>query len=247
MVHDETSLRERVDEAHQHVQGALPRRAVHRGTRVQRRPPRLPAGAGPPTAGDRLLEPPSEVNLDIVSYDAKWRTGSVEDLGTQPVMHPELPPRMRLACASGHRSVPRGRGARLRSRRYPPEHIGHSLRHRRQSQLRSFARRRLRAGSPIGRNRLPCPRATSWFGMRSVAGKGSAVLVNLAPHHRAKLVNLFADTPEFTPRRGRASRSSWSTPLWRIPARTTIASSSAKRAKRVLGYACFGATSMTEG
>ncbi|HKQ69411.1 MAG TPA: ATP-grasp domain-containing protein [Polyangiaceae bacterium] len=26
----------------------------------------------------------------IVSYDAKWRTGSVEDLGTQPVMHPEL-------------------------------------------------------------------------------------------------------------------------------------------------------------
>jgi len=27
----------------------------------------------------------------IVSYDAKWRTGSVEDLGTQPVLHPDLP------------------------------------------------------------------------------------------------------------------------------------------------------------
>jgi D-alanine-D-alanine ligase len=28
----------------------------------------------------------------IVSYDAKWRTGSVEDLGTEPVIHPNLPP-----------------------------------------------------------------------------------------------------------------------------------------------------------
>ncbi len=27
----------------------------------------------------------------IVSYEAKWRTGSVDDVGTQPVMHPELP------------------------------------------------------------------------------------------------------------------------------------------------------------
>src|SRR5205823_3445492 len=28
----------------------------------------------------------------IVSYDAKWATGSLEDLGTRPVVHPALPP-----------------------------------------------------------------------------------------------------------------------------------------------------------
>ena len=27
----------------------------------------------------------------IVSYDAKWTTGSVDDLGTVPVLHPQLP------------------------------------------------------------------------------------------------------------------------------------------------------------
>jgi len=45
----------------------------------------------------------------IVSYDAKWRTGSVEDLGTQPVMHPELPPnvaaRLRRAATEACRAV----------------------------------------------------------------------------------------------------------------------------------------------
>jgi D-alanine-D-alanine ligase len=45
----------------------------------------------------------------IVSYDAKWNTGSVEDLGTQPVMHPDVPPaiaaRMRKAATEACRAV----------------------------------------------------------------------------------------------------------------------------------------------
>ncbi len=45
----------------------------------------------------------------IVSYDAKWQPGSVEDLGTQPVMHPELPPavaaRLRRAATEAWRAV----------------------------------------------------------------------------------------------------------------------------------------------
>jgi D-alanine-D-alanine ligase len=45
----------------------------------------------------------------IVTYDAKWRTGSVDDLGTQPVMHPELPSamaaRVRRAATEACRAV----------------------------------------------------------------------------------------------------------------------------------------------
>jgi D-alanine-D-alanine ligase len=45
----------------------------------------------------------------IVSYDAKWKTGSVEDLGTQPVMHPDVPPalaaKMRKAATEACRAV----------------------------------------------------------------------------------------------------------------------------------------------
>ena len=45
----------------------------------------------------------------IVSYDAKWRAGSVEDLGTQPVMHPDLPSavaaRLRRAAAEAFRAL----------------------------------------------------------------------------------------------------------------------------------------------
>jgi D-alanine-D-alanine ligase len=45
----------------------------------------------------------------IVTYDAKWRTGSVDDLGTQPVMHPDLPPalaaRVRRAATEACRAV----------------------------------------------------------------------------------------------------------------------------------------------
>jgi D-alanine-D-alanine ligase len=45
----------------------------------------------------------------IVSYDAKWSTGSVDDLGTVPVLHPNLPnsvaARVRRAAAEAFRAV----------------------------------------------------------------------------------------------------------------------------------------------
>ena len=45
----------------------------------------------------------------IVSYDAKWTTGSVDDLGTVPVLHPQLPnavaARVRRAAAEAFRAV----------------------------------------------------------------------------------------------------------------------------------------------
>ena len=97
----------------------------------------------------------------IVSYDAKWRTGSVEDLGTQPVMHPDLLPahaaRLRKAATEACRAVGVRDYGRVDVRL---SNFGRSLRHRRQSQLRSLPRRRLRAGGSIGRHRLPCPGAT---------------------------------------------------------------------------------------
>jgi D-alanine-D-alanine ligase len=45
----------------------------------------------------------------IVSYDAKWTTGSVDDLGTVPVLHPQLPSavaaRVRRVAAEAFRAV----------------------------------------------------------------------------------------------------------------------------------------------
>ena len=45
----------------------------------------------------------------IVSYDAKWTSGSVDDLGTVPVMHPSLPnsvaARVRRVAADAFRAV----------------------------------------------------------------------------------------------------------------------------------------------
>lgn len=45
----------------------------------------------------------------IVSYDAKWATGSVDDLGTVPVLHPQLPgavaARVRRVAADAFRAV----------------------------------------------------------------------------------------------------------------------------------------------
>lgn len=45
----------------------------------------------------------------IVSYDAKWSSGSAEDLGTVPVLHPQLPStvaaRVRRAAADAFRAV----------------------------------------------------------------------------------------------------------------------------------------------
>jgi D-alanine-D-alanine ligase len=45
----------------------------------------------------------------IVSYDAKWSTGSLEDMGTRPVLHPQLPPgvaaRVRRVAADAFRAL----------------------------------------------------------------------------------------------------------------------------------------------
>ncbi len=45
----------------------------------------------------------------IVSYDAKWLTGSIDDLGTQPVIMPQLPPaiaaRIRRVASDAFRAV----------------------------------------------------------------------------------------------------------------------------------------------
>ncbi len=45
----------------------------------------------------------------IVSYDAKWSTGSLEDMGTRPVLHPQLPPgvaaRVRKVAADAFRAL----------------------------------------------------------------------------------------------------------------------------------------------
>jgi D-alanine-D-alanine ligase len=69
---------------------------------------------GHPTA--RVL-PLSEIEFSglpegspkIVSYDAKWKTGSVDDLGTTPVLHPALAPalaaRVRRVAADAFRAV----------------------------------------------------------------------------------------------------------------------------------------------
>ena len=61
--------------------------------------------------------PLSEIDFDalpadaprIVSYDAKWKSGSVDDLGTVPVLHPILPntvaARVRRVAADAFRAV----------------------------------------------------------------------------------------------------------------------------------------------
>src|SRR6266496_6466362 len=82
--------------------------------------------------------------------------------------------------------------------------------------------------------------------MRCGAGRTSAVLAKLAPHHRSKLANLLAATTEFTSADvaialelvdcalSEPSADDYRFILW-------------EEGDRVLGYACFGATPMTEG
>jgi D-alanine-D-alanine ligase len=108
VVHDETALRERVNElinlfrapalVEQYVEGREFNVAL----------------LGYPQARVLPLQEIDFSNLPseqprIVSYDAKWNTGSVEDLGTQPVMHPDVPPavaaRMRKAATEACRAV----------------------------------------------------------------------------------------------------------------------------------------------
>jgi ribosomal protein S18 acetylase RimI-like enzyme len=72
------------------------------------------------------------------------------------------------------------------------------------------------------------------------------VLAKLAPHHRAKLADLLAQTPEFT-------RAEVDVALELVDCTLGDPSSDdyrflvAEDGGEVLGYACFGATPMTEG
>ena len=198
MVYDEATLRERVDEVITMFKAPCLVEEYIEGREFN------VALLGYPQARVLPLQEIDFSNLPsdqprIVSYDAKWRTGSVEDLGTQPVMHPDLLPahaaRLRKAATEACRAV----GVRDYGRvdvRLSNSGIPYVIDVNPNCDLSpdaGYAR-----GGSIGRHRLPCPACDSWFGMRSVAGRGSAVLVNLAPRHRARLVDLLADTPEFT-------------------------------------------------
>jgi ribosomal protein S18 acetylase RimI-like enzyme len=72
------------------------------------------------------------------------------------------------------------------------------------------------------------------------------VLAKLAPHHRSKLADLLADTPEFT-------RAEVDVALELVDCALADPTSDdyrflvAEEGGHVLGYACFGATPMTEG
>jgi D-alanine-D-alanine ligase len=108
VVHDKASLRERVDEviATFRAPGLVEEYIDGREMNV--------ALLGYPQA--RVL-PLQEIDFSglppdvprIVSYDAKWATGSVEDLGTRPVMLPDLPAataaRARKAAVEAFRAI----------------------------------------------------------------------------------------------------------------------------------------------
>jgi ribosomal protein S18 acetylase RimI-like enzyme len=72
------------------------------------------------------------------------------------------------------------------------------------------------------------------------------VLAKLAPHHRAKVASLLAQTPEFT-------RAEVDVALELVDAALADPSADdyrfvvAEDGDKVLGYACFGSTPMTEG
>jgi D-alanine-D-alanine ligase len=108
VVHDTASLRERVDEVITtfHAPGLIEEYIDGRELNV--------ALLGYPQARVLPLQEIDFSNLPddcpkIVSYDAKWRMGSVEDLGTRPVMLPDMPSttaaRVRRAAVEAFRAV----------------------------------------------------------------------------------------------------------------------------------------------
>jgi GNAT superfamily N-acetyltransferase len=72
------------------------------------------------------------------------------------------------------------------------------------------------------------------------------VLANLAAHHRSKLADLLAKTPEFTPAEADVALELVDCAL-ADPLADDYRFIVAEEGARVLGYACFGATPMTEG
>jgi len=108
VVHDESSLRERVAELLNLFKAPVLVEQYMDGREFN------VALLGYPQARVLPLQEIDFSNLPpgqphIVSYDAKWNTGSIEDLGTQPVMHPDVPPaiaaRMRKAATEACRAV----------------------------------------------------------------------------------------------------------------------------------------------
>jgi GNAT superfamily N-acetyltransferase len=72
------------------------------------------------------------------------------------------------------------------------------------------------------------------------------VLAKLGPHHRAKLASLLAATPEFTPAEVDVAIELVDCAL-ADPLSDDYHFIVAEKGERVLGYACFGSTPMTEG
>jgi len=108
VVHDETSLRERVAELINMFKAPCLVEQYIEGREFNVALLGYPQARILPLQEIDFSNLPTEVP-HIVSYDAKWRTGSVEDLGTQPVMHPELPAaiaaRLRRAATEACRAV----------------------------------------------------------------------------------------------------------------------------------------------
>lgn len=71
-------------------------------------------------------------------------------------------------------------------------------------------------------------------------------VVNLAPHHREKLVELLADTPEFTAPEGDVALELIDAAL-NDPGKGDYRFIVSEGGGRVLGYACYGPTPMTNG
>lgn len=72
------------------------------------------------------------------------------------------------------------------------------------------------------------------------------MLAKLGPHHRAKLASLLAATPEFTPAEVDVALELVDCAL-ADPLSDDYHFIVAEEGERVLGYACFGSTPMTEG
>jgi len=108
VVHDEASLRERVAELINMFKAPCLVEQYIEGREFNVALLGYPQARILPLQEIDFSNLPNEVP-HIVSYDAKWRTGSVEDLGTQPVMHPELPTaiaaRLRRAATEACRAV----------------------------------------------------------------------------------------------------------------------------------------------
>jgi D-alanine-D-alanine ligase len=108
VVHDESSLRERVAEVLNEFKAPALVEQYIDGKEFNVALLGYPQGRILPLQEIDFADLPPDIPR-IVSYDAKWKTGSVEDTGTRPVMHPQLPPtlaaRLRRTAAEAFKAV----------------------------------------------------------------------------------------------------------------------------------------------